>query len=100
MNSAIEDVPHDLPLILMAHQPPVNTKIDQVSPGRHVGSKAVREFIEKRHPLICFSGHIHEAVGIDSIGGTKLVNPGPLRNGGYAFAEVDKNTKVVEIKNW
>lgn len=100
LNQALNDVPNDLPLILIAHQPPINTKIDQVSPGRHVGSKAVRTFIENHQPLICFSGHIHEEVGIDSIGKTKLINPGPLRTGSYAYAEVGESIHVLEIRNF
>jgi len=99
MDRAIEDVPDDSQLILMAHQPPVDTKIDRITNGMHVGSKAVREFIEKHQPLICFSGHIHEGVGIDSIGKTKLVNPGPFRSGGYAYAEISESIKLLEIRN-
>ncbi len=34
--------------------------------GRHVGSAAVRRFIERHRPLACFTGHIHEAAGMDS----------------------------------
>jgi Icc-related predicted phosphoesterase len=100
LNQALSDVPDDSPLILMAHQPPINTNIDQVAPGRHVGSKAVRTFIENYQPLICFSGHIHEGVGIDSIGKTKLINPGHLRTGGYAYAEVGESIHVLEIRNF
>ena len=100
LEGALEDIPKDLPLILIAHQPPIDTRIDQVSPGRHVGSKAVREFIEEHQPLICFSGHIHEGVGIDTIGKTKLVNPGPLRNGAYAFAEVEETVGILEIRHY
>lgn len=100
MDRAMEEIPDDLPLILMAHQPPVKTKIDRISNGMHVGSKAVRSFIEKRQPLICFSGHIHEGVGMDSIGETKLINPGPFRNGGYAYAEIGETIRVLEIRNW
>ena len=98
MDHAIEDVPDNLPLILMAHQPPLDTKIDRITSGTHVGSKAVRTFIEKHQPLICFSGHIHEGVGVDSIGQTKLINPGPFRQGSYAFAEIGETTSILEIR--
>lgn len=99
MDRAIEDVPGDLPVILMAHQPPSDSKIDRITNGMHVGSKVVRSFIEKHQPLVCFSGHIHEGVGIDSIGETKLINPGPFRNGGYAYGEIDKSIKLLEVRN-
>lgn len=98
MDIAIEEVPDHLPLILMAHQPPLNTKIDRITNGTHVGSRAVRSFIEEHQPLICFSGHIHEGIGIDTIGETKLINPGPFRQGGYAFAEIGSDKDVLEIR--
>lgn len=100
LEQAVADVPADVPLILMSHQPPLNTWIDQVSPGRHVGSSAVRAFIEKYQPLICFSGHIHEGVGIDAIGETKLINPGPLGRGGYAYAEIQNAVEKLEIRRY
>ena len=74
--------------ILVCHQPPVNTLNDRTRTGLHVGSQAVRNFIETEQPLICFTGHIHEGIGIDTIGKTKIVNPGPLWQGGYAYAHV------------
>ena len=98
MDQAIESVPDHLPLILMAHQPPLDTKIDKITNGMHVGSTAVRSFIEKHQPLICFSGHIHEGVGIDSIGATKLINPGPFRHGGYSYAEIGVAKDILEIR--
>lgn len=97
-NRGISEVPNDLPIILMSHQPPMDTILDKLTSGTHVGSSTVRSFIEKHQPLICFSGHIHEGVGIDSIGRTKLINPGPLRNGGYAYAELTNKVDVLEIK--
>jgi len=42
----------------------------------HVGSKAVREAIEKYQPMIGLHGHIHESSGHDKIGDTTVVNPG------------------------
>jgi Icc-related predicted phosphoesterase len=85
--------------ILVSHQPPVNTLNDQVSEGVHVGSKAVRSFIEKHQPLVCFTGHIHEGMGIDNIGKTKIVNPGPLWYGKYATARItDGGIEELEIK--
>jgi len=88
------------PFIMVSHQPPINTINDTVSVGRHVGSRSVRSFIEQEQPLICFTGHIHEGVGIDSIGKTKIVNPGPFKDGGYALANITSEQAFVEIKNW
>ena len=84
--------------ILVCHQPPYQTVCDRTWPEVHVGSKAVRAFIEKTQPAICFTGHIHEAVGIDWIGSTQVVNPGPLWQGHYAYAEIDSRSSRVEIR--
>jgi Icc-related predicted phosphoesterase len=99
LDHAVSEVPQGLPLILVAHQPPFGTLNDVVYSGRHVGSTAVREFIEKHQPLVCFTGHIHEGVGIDSIGATEVINPGPLQVGGYAYAEINGDeVAVLEIR--
>jgi len=50
--------------------------------------------------LICFTGHIHEAQGIDSIAGTKVVNPGPFREGGYAYVRINEKVEEVEIRRF
>ena len=42
----------------------------------HVGSKAVRESIEKHQPFLGLHGHIHEARGFTKIGRTLCINPG------------------------
>jgi len=86
-------------LILVSHQPPVNSISDEVREGIHVGSKAVRSFIEKYQPLVCFTGHIHEGIGIDTIGKTKIVNPGPLWYGKYTYARIsDGQIEKLEIR--
>jgi Icc-related predicted phosphoesterase len=88
------------PLMLLTHQPPINTINDRVADNWHVGSKAVRRFIEIHQPLICFTGHIHEGVGIDSLGQTRIINPGPLRQGGFAFAEINEGITTLEIRQY
>jgi len=42
----------------------------------HVGSRAVREAIEKHKPLLGIHGHIHESRGFTKIGRTLCINPG------------------------
>jgi Icc-related predicted phosphoesterase len=82
--------------LLVSHGPPFNTKCDRAA-GEHVGSRRLREFIEKYQPLVCFSGHIHESRGIDLIGKTRIVNPGPLREGGYSLIEIDDDRVNVRL---
>ena len=49
------------PLVLVCHAPPYGTALDQIRPGVHAGSAAVRDFILKYQPEYFFCGHIHEA---------------------------------------
>ena len=84
--------------ILICHTPPVNTKVDMIKSGAHVGSKAVRKFIEKHQPDLCITGHIHEASGEDIIGKTKVLNPGPFYEGGYVVINVEKGKAEAELR--
>ncbi len=69
--------------IFVPHAPPRGT-LDTIMAGMHVGSTAVRKFIEQRKPDAVVCGHIHEARGQDTIGTTKVVNCGPAGRGYYA----------------
>ena len=50
--------------ILVCHQPPIDTLCDRTWNNSHVGSKAVRTFIERVQPIVCFTGHIHEGCNL------------------------------------
>lgn len=89
----------ELPLrIMVCHTPPFNTEVDMIGSGAHVGSIAVREFIETHQPDLCITGHIHEASGEDTIGRTKIINPGPLFEGGYVWIEVEDGKMNAELR--
>jgi Icc-related predicted phosphoesterase len=77
------EVRDERPLLMVCHTPPFETRCDRISGGRAVGSTAARRFIEEIKPDLCISGHIHESVGIDTIGRTTIVNAGPFKDGGY-----------------
>jgi Icc-related predicted phosphoesterase len=67
--------------IWIMHSPPHGTFADMMYGPVHVGSRAVREFIETRRPRITLHGHIHEAPAMsgtfaDVIGRTLVINPG------------------------
>ena len=65
------------PLVLICHCPPLDTPLDEASPGRHFGSSAVRGFIDKHQPEWFLCGHIHEAAGRNvMLGRTRGVNVG------------------------
>ncbi len=65
------------PLILICHCPPFQTDLDRVREGVHIGSRSVGEFIRKHQPVAFFSGHAHEAEGVEMrIGKTLCFSPG------------------------
>ena len=78
---AVKDAPRK---ILFSHTPPERTRLDRVRFGLHVGSRAVREFLETTPCDACVCGHIHEAAGTDRVGSCVVVNPGMAGRGGYA----------------
>lgn len=84
--------------ILISHNPPKNSKCDRIDNGLHVGSEAVRNFIEEYQPDICICGHIHESKGMDKIGKTIIINPGMLADGGYVVITYADNKLSGELK--
>jgi len=65
------------PLALICHAPPFGTALDEVRPGIHAGSTAVRDFIQRYEPEYFFCGHIHEAQGVAiAMGKTRARNVG------------------------
>jgi hypothetical protein len=85
-------------LLLVAHDPPRGTKADVVGGGQHVGSEAVREFIERVRPQVCLTGHIHEARSRDRLEDTIVINPGMLSRGGYAVIGLKDGKLTAELK--
>ena len=85
-------------LILMAHTPPHGTKTDRIRSGQSVGSMAVRRFIEDIQPEVCLTGHIHEAKSEDQIGRTRIVNPGPFQDGGYAVIRLEDDRLTIRLE--
>ena len=77
----LKDLSNPKETIYVIHAPPHNTKLDVITTDAHVGSKAVRRFIEKEQPLLTLHGHIHESPQMsgswkDDIGKTLCINVG------------------------
>ena len=87
-----------IPVILVTHAPPHGTRLDRLRNGRHVGSRAIRAFIEKHQPDLCIAGHIHEGKGVDTIGRTTVINPGMFRQGGWIDIRINKSHIEAELK--
>jgi uncharacterized protein len=75
--------------VLAIHVPPKGTSIDVVveldenlrptgsgNTKVHVGSSAVRDWVERVQPMVTLHGHIHESQGVDHVGSTPCMNPG------------------------
>ena len=84
-------------LVLVTHQPAWGTKLDVAGTDRHTGSRAIREFIENYQPILSISGHMHEAYGVDKIGTTVLINPGPFRQGQYAVVDIENGHVQIQL---
>ena len=68
-------------MVFVLHSPPRDTVCDVIATRQHVGSRAIRAFVEARQPRLVLSGHIHESPRVsgawrDALGGTPVVNPG------------------------
>ena len=80
--------------IFVPHAPPRGTALDKILIGKHVGSLAVREFVELRQPDVLVCGHIHESRGIDVLGKTQMVNCGTAARGYYAVIEMSEAVSI------
>jgi Icc-related predicted phosphoesterase len=60
------------PEIDETHKPKIGSEIKMA----HVGSRAVRDAIEREQPLLGLHGHVHESNGFAKIGRTLCINPG------------------------
>jgi Icc-related predicted phosphoesterase len=91
LESMWREVEDPVNAIAVIHAPPVETALDEApeltddlairrGPGglrmMHVGSSAVREWIERRQPLCGLHGHVHESKGSELLGRTLCLNPG------------------------
>jgi Icc-related predicted phosphoesterase len=81
-------------LVLNVHVPPVDCgnldlcKNEITGRMEHVGSTAVRRFIQDTNPIAVFSGHVHEGRGIAKVGRSVVFNPGSAFNAGVLMAFV------------
>lgn len=74
--------PDNSDAIFVCHAPPYDTALDRLPHIPYpVGSRAVRDFIERRQPPLCLHGHIHESPQVTGrcvhlLGKSLCVNPG------------------------
>lgn len=100
------------PFLFISHCPPLDTAMDCLFDGRHVGSLAIRRFIEHWGPsgrlLACFHGHIHESPWVsgrvcDRIAGVPCFNvgqkAGKLRALFFDSTDIENSTHVVIVED-
>ncbi len=80
--------------VFVPHSPPYKTKVDRIFIGKHVGSRAVKNFIVQRQPDVVICGHIHEARGVDAVEKTKIINCGPVGKGYYGLINLGSTISV------
>jgi uncharacterized protein len=80
--------------VVLSHVPPHGIKLDRTHFFQHVGSTALREFVEQTKPALVVCGHLHESRGVEMIGPTTVVNCGPAGSGCYAIAEIDDQVHI------
>lgn len=80
--------------VFVSHTPPAATRLDRIPSGEHVGSIAVRQFVETWQPDVVVCGHIHEARGIERLGKSTVVNCGPGGRGYHVSLRYDSGWKV------
>jgi Icc-related predicted phosphoesterase len=69
----------DSKTILLTHTPPFGI-FDEVL-GKHIGSKVLKEIIEKKNPYMLICGHVHELYGVNKINNTIIVKLPPAKLG-------------------
>jgi len=115
----VRQVPELSRCIFNIHCPPYNTLLDQapkldrelriISSGlgvqlESVGSRSVREAIERYQPMAGLHGHIHESPAIQYLGRTACVNPGSeyqlgRLNGAMLEIEMGKLMSIKQVQD-
>jgi Icc-related predicted phosphoesterase len=80
--------------VFVPHAPPYGTRVDIIHMGIHVGSTAVRDFIEENSPAVVVCGHIHEGRGQDRLEGSRIVNCGAAMNGYFATIDIGEEITI------
>jgi|WetSurMetagenome_2_1015567.scaffolds.fasta_scaffold21631_2 uncharacterized protein len=89
-----KEIAHCRYKIFVPHAPPYNTRLDVIRSGSHVGSTAVRAFVEKAQPDVVICGHIHESAGLDTLSQSRMVNCGSARERRYAVVEIGDDIRL------
>lgn len=83
--------------LIVTHEPPAGV-LDLARSGRHIGSRAVLDLLNRLRPRVLTCGHVHEAAGIERLGETLVINctMGDDRTGG-ALIEITPETAAARL---
>lgn len=81
--------------VLIFHTPPRRDPVDREY-GKHVGQPVIETLIKELHPRYAFCGSALEGQGLVEIGPTKVIHPGPLRDGHYALVDTHTDEVIFE----
>jgi hypothetical protein len=100
LSETVQGLSRRIPKILITHYPPQGTLVDRTLSGQHIGSRAIRAFIEEAQPLACLTGFLHDKPSQDTLGRTVLLSPGPVwLHHTYGYLEIeDSSIKTAEIR--
>ncbi len=76
--------------VLISHTPPYGTEADNIG-SSHIGSKSIREYVEKTKPILVSCGHVHEARSVSKLGNTTIVNAGPAKDNNCAVITIEED---------
>ena len=99
MEQGIAELGGRRPFVLVSHPPPAGCAADRLKSGIHAGSSSVRRCIDQYAPPLCLCGHIHEARSETSLGPTRIINPGMLRDGGWIEINLEANTIRARLRD-
>ena len=90
--------------VFVLHSPPNGTRCDMIGTHQHVGSRAIRAFVERHQPPLVLAGHIHESPRVsasyrDTIGETVAVNPGQFGTQRLCGVWVDPRQPAASLRH-
>ncbi|MEM3545449.1 MAG: metallophosphoesterase [Nitrososphaerota archaeon] len=86
-------VPRKRGFVFVSHSPPNGIEVDYTG-VKHIGSMAVRRYVEIYQPRLMVCGHAHEGRGIAKINNTVIVNSGSAKNGYCSIIELGEDVEV------
>lgn len=86
-------IPRKRDFIFISHSPPYGLEVDYTG-VKHIGSIAVKRYVENYQPKLMICGHAHEGRGIVKINETIIVNSGSTKNGYCAVIDLVEGIEV------